>query len=255
MTRLKRWQQMRMAVGVLLCATLCAVIATEAGARVFRRWRGSGAITRTLEAIGGTAAYEATVSVNNGEGQLTVFGFAGPVAGVFRELRSVFGPETIAYRGGSMGMADIEANGQHARLIGIDLPDHAQALVLVIHMETDERRDARQAPDRHRLVELPEYPGSVPQFFARDQRAGLGMATAMAQAAPSDILAFYDTRLKRQGWHPVTPLGPDAAGPTTASPLMIYEKGRHVCAVWADPSIGMQGESHLVLLHKQPGRL
>ncbi len=242
-----------------LIAVLLVVGAGPTGARVFRRWRGAARPAHTLETLGGSIAYEADVAVNNGTGRLAVYSFDKPIRAVFRDLRSVFAPETLTYNGGSMGFATLDAEGKHIRLVVIHLPDHRRTLALAVEMDAAMRHESRRPPDRHRLAELPEYPGSVPVFFARDRRGGLAMAIASVQAEPAHVQRHYQSLLTQAGWTQLAPAPETATRRDTAS-LVLFAQARrdnplaqNICAVFAEPAPNTPGQTRLTLLHKQPG--
>ncbi len=237
----------------VLMAALCVAAVSEVGARVFRRWRSAGHAARALEGLGGASAYEADVSINNGSGRLTVFSFNRPIGAVFRDLRRTFDPATLSYAGGDMGFATFDSDGRQVRLVVIHLPEHAQTLVFKLAMTASSALETRRPPDRHRLTELPEYPGSVPLFFARDSRGGLGMATSTVRAHPELVQNYYRNQLTPSGWTRLAPHEQENPSPRSAASLALYEKGRHVCIVYVEPSATNPGEARLTLLHKQPG--
>ena len=231
-----------------LLLLLCCMALLSASGRVYRRWRGGAEHRRAIETLGGTLAYEADVSVNNGSGRLALFSVNRPLPPLFRELRRAMRPAVYAYADGGMGQAIVEQGRETTRIIGVHLPEHRQSLLFAITTEDELQR----APDRHRLAAIPEYPGSEPLFFAMDRQGGLGVAIATAQAGRREVMAYYRTQLSQAGW---TQLFPPASGhrERSESALAIFEKGPHMAGVHIEPSQTHPGQARITVLHKQPG--
>lgn len=231
----------------LIIAGLCS-IAIVCHGRIFLR-RGSRAQSfRAMETAGGKIAYQATVNLNRGRGQLTVFNFDKAIGDVVRELGQVFNSDDFNYSGGTMASATISSNDQVLRLMAIRLNDYKQTLVFKFAQSPSEFKVSCKPPTYHLMKTIPAYPGSEPVFFAKDENTRMSMAVSRTQSAPGGVREFFEARLAASGWTPA--LSPAKRGSTQG--MTVYLRGPEICCVFVDSS-AIPGECRITLLHKQQG--
>lgn len=211
-------------------------------------------------------AYETSVVVNSGKGQLTVFSFDRAISEVIRQLSKIFNTDNFNYCRKTMGYALIDSGDSVLRLIVISLDDYRQTLVFKLEQSASEFKASIRPPDRHLMKTIPAYPGSEPVFFAEDENTRMSMAVSKTQSAPAGVRDFFESRLTSSGWTPalVAPSalhhnkivsGTATRGITDAlcdSGMGVYLKGMEICCVLVDSSEGT-GENRITILHKQPG--
>lgn len=249
-----------------LIATVLSAMTIVCDARVFLRWGSRAQSTMAIEASGGKMAYETSVVVNGGKGQLTVFSFDRAISEVIRQLSKIFNTDNFNYCRKTMGYALIDSGDTVLRLIVISLDDYRQTLVFKIEQSASEFKASIKPPDRHLMKTIPGYPGSEPVFFAKDENTRMSMAISKTQSAPAGVCDFFESRLISSGWRPALVAGSALHHNKTASGtgmegisdalrgsgMAIYLKGMEICCVLVDSS-EVTGENRITILHKQPG--
>lgn len=236
---------------LFLLVTLMVIMVTAlvSQGRVFFRWGSAAQSLHTLEALGGTLAYEAPVTINGGKGQLTVFAFEKPIADVVGELARAFAVTGYHYAGGTMGYGSVSANGQTRTLVAIQMGDPLRTIVFHTEQSDADRRRSASPPTGPLLTDIPEFPGSTPVFSASDENAGMSMAISRTQTGEAEVRQTLDMALAGEGWRSAFP----SAGATAPAPrLRVYLKQQQVCCVLVDAS-ERQGETRITILHKQHG--
>ncbi|MEK7270756.1 MAG: hypothetical protein AAB215_07450 [Planctomycetota bacterium] len=237
------------------CACLAAILAAiMTGAvvcqgRVFFTWGAAAQSLRTLEALGGTLAYQASVTVNAGKGKLAVFAFRRPIGEVVADVTRAFAIPGFAYGGGSLGYGLVSTNGRALRFVAIRVEAQAQTIVFLVDQSDEERRRSAAPPVEALPAALPAYPGSEPVFYASDENAGMSLAISRARSEPAQVRRAMDSAMESGDWRPAHP----ATGAAMPGPGMrVYLKQQEICCVLVDAS-EKDGESRITVLHKQRG--
>jgi hypothetical protein len=225
-----------------------ALMPPNAQARIFFRWGAREDSTRALTEAGGRLAYQSKVRINNGAGELSVFGFEAAIEDVARDLRRLYGLPPTAFAGGSFATADATTDGRHLRLILLQPGSRVQTLLLRIEQSAEDYRASARPPQEHHLADVPPFPGSAPTFFMLDAGTSTAIAIASTTAAAGEIQAFYRSRLAAEGWQPALP----GTGAPPAGGAVVYLRGPEICCCYADT--GRDGHTtRITLLHKRQG--
>jgi len=234
----------------LICALLVCSVAGSS-ARVFLRWGAASQSTRALQGLGGKIAYEATVIINGGKGDLAVFNFDRAPSDLMTELRKTFGVKQFGFAQGNTAITTFGAGNRMVRLIALRLGGADRTLVFKIEQSRTEFRLSNARPSTHLLSRLPAYPGSEPEFFVKDENTASSLAISTGDGSPEDVREFYSTRLTAAGW--TSALAPKGRTPGLLEnqSMAVYLKDRHICCVMVSPD--RAGTSRITLLHKTQG--
>ena len=178
---------------------------------------------------------------------MTVYGFDKDLGDVVRELRIVFGSQDLRYAGGTLALATIRSAGKVLRLVVVGLSQEGQTVLFHLEQSREEYDASSRPPDRHLLAELPQYPGSDPMFFVRDEGTRLSLAVSATHSGQDEIRAFFDFGLPAAGWRTALPPVPGVP----AQGLQMFLRGEEICCVFVET--GRAGRNRVTLLYKQPG--
>ena len=236
---------------LLLLSIIAAMTATVlvCQGRVFFRWGSAAESLHTMESLGGKLAYQATVNVNGGGGQLAVFGFNRPIIQIVNDLARAFNIAHFSYAGGSMGCASVSTNGQTLRWVVLDMGSESQTLAFLIEQSDEDSRRSARPPEGQMLAAVPAYPDSKPVFFASDDNAGMSLAVSRASSNEEDVRQSMDNALIHDGWNPALPAAVGKGGPPG---MKVYFKQQQICCVLVDTA-EESGESRITILHKRRG--
>ena len=235
---------------VLVCTILICSVAI-CSARVFLRWGAASQSTRALQALGGKIAYEAAVTINGGKGQLAVLNFNRPPSALVPEIRRTFGVKQFGFAQGNTAVAVARSENTVVRLIALRLGGPDRMLVFKIEQSAADFSSSNTRPDAHLLTALPGYPGSVPEFFVKDNNTDSSLAVSTARNAPETVRDFFRTRLTGSGWTAALAPTDKAHELLRDQSVAIYLKGHRLCCVMVSP--GRAGTSRITLLHKTQG--
>lgn len=197
---------------------------------------------------GGALAYRARVTINNGTGEMTVFGFDKPIDELVPELKRLFALESVTYSGGTMGFAHASSRELHLRFILLQLGSKVQTLVFKIRQSGDEFERSSEPPQSHLLDEVPGFPASEPSFYMRDESTRTAIAVSSSFASPGEIREFFRSQLSAAGWGPAIPGNDSASDPG----LTVYIRGPEICCCLVKPAPDRR-RSVITLLHKRQG--
>jgi len=235
---------------LLAAAILCAG-AIVAHGRVFVRSNTVSDSTKALLSSGGSLAYETSITLNGGNGDLSIVGFNKRIAALATELGRVFNTKNIVFSGGSMGLITARANGQVVRLTLINISaDSQKTLVFKLQQTESEFQASSKPPKEQMLKDIPAYPGSDPLFFAADNKANAGLAVSLAATDPASVNSFFASKLAASGWAPA--IAGSTAPQATTGGMKVYVKDREICCVLVDP-LHAEGKSRITVLHKRQG--
>jgi len=225
--------------------TLTIITATALQARVFTRWKGNSDIVGNLTRLGGSVAYNADITINGGDGHLSVIGFNDPLNNTASDICRILNIPTDS----SSTPDRLDANtflyilkGQTKtlRLILLKLPQKDRLLAITIEQTNDEFEKSSHPPSQHQLKEIPAYPGSSPEFYAKNSETKLAIAVSSTTAPAEAINSFYHVTLKSDGWKPYLS---DAHG--SIPKMTIYQRNTEICCILATSS------QKLIILRKQ----
>jgi len=234
---------------VLFLVLLVLALPAAAPARVFSRWTAGAHTARALAAAGGETLYRAKVTVNNGRGELTVFGFDEPLARVTGTLARSFDLPAFAKAEGDLAVASCRSGDRVVRLVAARLFAGGRTLLFALEQSEDQARASRAPPAGNRLGAVPAYPGSEPLFFVKDEKTRAALAVSRTDSGSREVQAFLAGRLADAGWTPVFPAsGPGVADVETPA-MKVYLRNESVCCLLVQPLPGATG-SRITLLHK-----
>jgi len=238
----------------ILIAVMATVLVSQG--RVFLRWGAAAQSLKTMESLGGTAAYESSVAVNGGSGQLTVFRFDQLLREVVRNLSRTFAIPNFTYGGGSMGYGSVTADGKVLRFVAIRIEEQGKTVVFLIEQSEEDARQSKLAPAASMLSAVPSYPESKPVFFASDGNAGMSMEISRVRTDEESVRQFFATALPGAGWTYAFDPAPNANVSTVTAAggpsLKVYLKKQEVCCVLVDAS-DVANETRITVLHKRHG--
>jgi hypothetical protein len=217
---------------ILATAVFCGSAALS-HARVFRRWWAGSHGIAALENTGGEIAYETSININGGKGQLTVFNFDSTIDRVIVDLKKTFGSEGFVFSGGTMGHALIKKKGRALRLFAIMLEDQGPTIVFAVEQSLTEFKESGTPPKTETLQGIPVFPGSESVFFAKNDDSGLALAVATSDSSVSGVQGFFKSELSAAGW---TPALPEVKSVSEGPQMMIFLKDSRICCVYVDPS-------------------
>jgi len=231
---------------VLSIVVLSAAVSVSHG-RVFLRRRPGSRGSAGLASVGGHLAYESSVTLNGGDGRLSVFSFDSALPQVVRGLASLFPGQGFSPTSAGMWRGTARQGQMVLNFVAVHLERDGKTVVFSFEQSTEEERASLADPERHFLKSVPEYPGSSPVFFAKDRGTEAALAVAETGSSPSDVQDFFSSSLSAAGWSFPLPR-PSSRGES----LSVYLKGHNVCLVFAEPS-GTNGRTTITLLHKRLG--
>lgn len=212
-------------------------------ARVFHRWGSASNSDHALESAGGKSIYATTLSLNGGKGSLTVFSFDISIRQAISKISSLFKDVSMKFEGGTMAFGLAHTGKIYLRFLVLQLDAGSNALVFKMEQSEEEYEKSKKPPEKHLLEQAPEYPGSKPVFFARNDDTGLGIGVAETPADAGEIRRFYGARLAAAGWEKAI------RGITDTD---IYLKEQSVCYVMVTPA-SSNNVNRITLLHKRYG--
>jgi hypothetical protein len=227
------------------CSSLLAFLLTAAlcDARVFLRWGSASKSDIAVESAGGKKSYSSTLSINGGKGDLAVFSFDSHIRRTVTALSAVFKNNSIAYNGGSMAFALFSYDNKYIRLLLLQLDEKSGVMMFKIEQSAEEYEKSKKNPEKHLLEQAPEFPGSTPTFFARNDDTAMSLSVAESKTDPGAIRRFYADRLTSDGWEKMFPGINDAD---------IYIRANSICYVMVAPA-EKGGPGRIILLHKTHG--
>ncbi len=238
---------------------LALLLTLSTQARVFTRSPSAADVATLFESLGGRLIYESRVRVNDGDGDLAIFGLDTPLEPLLASLRQSLNTDTLA-AAGNLATGLIVRDDAILRLV-ITQPDpQGQIVAFTIRQTPAEYQRSAIPPTARVLAGLQPYPGSSPHFIAEDAHTGAAFAVSTASAAPADIREYYSTELRGSGWQPLLPSPPREGGaprrrpPPASSPdrLLAFSKGDDLCFLLVTTAPD-SAESTITLLHKRPG--
>jgi hypothetical protein len=215
--------------------------------RVFMRWTSASRSTEAIETLGCKIVYEAAITVNGGEGQITVFGFDKAIGETVVELAKTFGIAKYKFSGGTMAMLSAESDDRVIKLIAVDIGGDNRTLLFKIEQSASDAKLSGAGPTEHLMKAVPFYPDSAPLFYAKNNDTGMSLEISSARVAETSVREFYDSSLSGAGW--------TSAMPGMNSGLAVFHKGSEICCVLVAADDDAPGSSKITVLHKPLTRI
>jgi len=219
-------------------------------ARVYLRWGAAARSRAAIEHAGGKVAYDAAVTVNGGDGHLTVFSFGFPIGQTLQFLKRAFPSGRFEHKGGNMATGHVQAHGHVLKLILVQPSGVGQTVVMNFEQTEREHKATQRAPAMHRMKNISPFPGSQPTFYAHNEDTDVALETSTTPSDAREVQEFYHGELTRTGWHPA--LGPNAPLPHGQDGMTTYVKGGRLCVVHVMRAANAN-ESRIMVLHKRHG--
>jgi hypothetical protein len=232
----------RLGQAAALAVLLLSLAGARADARVFARWGTGGRTGTALRTMGGVIAYQAPITLNGGQGQLSVLSFDGGVADTAARLKPLLSAERLAPRGGSLLTTTVTQQEQVVRLVLAEVEPGKRSVVIAVDQSAQEARKSDAPRPTAAIPDVPTYPGGRPEFSATDEQTHTHFAMLAVDAEPAAAGRQMRDLLVAAGWTPALP-------ETRASALAVFTKGAAVCMVHV--SRPDDGRTRITLLHKQ----
>ena len=239
----------RLKYTALIAALLLGTGMMISQARVSLRWGSASDSTRALEGAGGSLAYESTITLNGGKGDLTIVGFEKKIGSVISSLSTLFNIHESVAPGSTMAFLTAHADGYVLRLIVIQLGHGEQTLVFTIRQTEADYLASTRPPEIHMLKDMPAFPGSDPLFYAVDDKSQAGVELSTTSSDTDAVHTFFAAQLAASGWVSSIP-APATAG--TQPAMKVYMRDAEVCCVMVDPSES-SAKNRITILHKKRG--
>jgi hypothetical protein len=233
---------LRLAVLLLIASGL------SSEARVFYRWGAAAGSNRALQDQGGTLAYQSSVTINGGKGNLDVFSFERSIADTVTLIDATF-KTRLDFSGGSLASGSVSRDGRQIRLILIMLDSRNRTMVFKLDQSEEDAEASRKPAQTDPLPGITPFPGATPALSVEDRDGGYHLTASTAAADPGAIQNFFAAQLAAAGWRDALPAA--SAGASSAA-LRIFQKGNELCLVHAQPS-GPSRLTRITVLHKRGG--
>ena len=226
-----------------LCLAIFCLVTTNTPARVSLSWGAGSQSSKALLTAGGTSVYRSEIDLNGTDARLSVFSFEHAADALVAKLSRLFANASFSFKGGTMAFGLLTEGHLAVRFLVIQLTNESQTLVVKIEQSADDYEKSLKPPEKHLLSQIPEFPGSKPQFYARNKDSDMQLASSSTASTAADVNTFYESLLPAAGWE--KPL-------TNTSSLQLYMKGSAVCMVLCSQP-DRTGTSTITLLHKTHG--
>jgi hypothetical protein len=162
-------------------------------------------------------------------------------------IRQAWGRPGAAGRfvaGDGLGIGETTRDGRPVRFVALSPRGDAAPAVAVPVERSEAGRAAAASGGRHEIPGIPLYPGSRVTTSMLNQDTRTAFELVAAPGAPAEVMAFYETSLRRLGWEQPFPGGGEAGR------VAVFAKGADLCCVQTR-SGSSDGETKVSLLHKQ----
>lgn len=219
------------------------LLAAPAGARVF--W-GLGHTTAGLIPETDSSyrrAYQATLTINQGHGQMEVWGTARAPESVLQDLQAKIraqGGHIAVAAGGALGWAVAVTPDGHIHRILVTAAEGQYSHVFQLSQTLNDYQQSLAPPGRLPL-EVPEVPGGqVTSYLAHDE-SGTALGSLRTAGDPVSVRAPYAAQLAAAGWQRLPAGGGDGAAFVREGALLLVTVKR----------TGAEGETLVTLAHKR----
>jgi len=231
---------------VALIATLAA---TVGHGRVFIRWQGRSDVVGNLRRLGGRLAYETTIRINGGDGQLSVLSFDDALDTATDQIHRILSLPKRAGGSGGSSLHLIQGDTTTTRLLLLRMEEAGNTLAIIIEQSNADFAASETPTSEHQLKAIPPYPGSSPVFFAEDADTKLRVAVSETLAHGDSVRQFYDRELKARGWMPALK---GAENGNLGLPL--YIRRSQLCCLSISPARNSTAQ-RVTVLHKELGNM
>ncbi len=210
-------------------------LATPLQAKVF--WRTPATLPDSW-----TRAYQSPVKLQEGEGELEVFGSSDSLRQIEARLKDQHGDNLAWMPGENVAWAMAIEQGRLYRYLVQPRPHGEGFWVMVVEQRLAEAGKPGQKPQQHQLKEVPAYPASQPSFYNFTEENQTAIEVSVHPGEPGAILEGLSMQLEADGWN---------ASPTNTGGFRMFIKRDEVAVISANRS--KDGLSRIVRLHKRLG--
>ncbi|TFH14766.1 MAG: hypothetical protein E4H02_09265 [Lentisphaerales bacterium] len=198
--------------------------------RIFQLWGGAKS-GMSLDQLGAKELYRAKVQVNDGSGDLTVYGwdddFEDALAALGRTCFPNGGGMKVVGDGIGMGIA---RNGRTvARMIL--LKTSGQSVLFRLVQSPAEYELSEKKPSTRFMSELPPFPGSEPIFFLKNADTGTSVEISRTRSRAGTVSVSMDDALASAGWQ--CPFPGDGSTVGEGPVCRFYVRKKDMCCILA----------------------
>ena len=228
-------------------ALVFLALAAACHGRVFRIW-GRARPGMSLDQLGAKELYRAKVRINNGSGNLTVYGWDGSFEDVLSDLRraSFADASDMKVMGDGVALGTVQDAKTVARMILLKM--EGRSVLFHLLQSQNEFELSAKTPATHQLSELPAYPGSEPIFFLKNADTGTSVEISSTGSKPGTVAASLDNALEAAGWQ--SPFPGDASSLFKGSVCKVYLRQKEMCWVLATDRTDDPG-ALVLMMHKK----
>lgn len=231
---------------IVLLITLLIAPQTSTG-RVFERWRSRGTISETMTRLGATELISGNITINDGNGNISVFGIGKPLTSAWPAIIRDNDTERPHIPSGTMAFAKIHGDNIINSLLGLALPDNKNSIIFVLQQTPRQSELSRNNDGKHRLNNLPFYANSKPFFFAGHDENRFKIEISRSTDAPEVIRMNMDSSLRGRGWLRISP-----AEQHNLPSLIAYGRENESCWLFIAPEeIRPGAKTTIAIIHKR----
>jgi len=212
--------------------------------KVFLRWGRAARDAEGIQSIGGRLAYQASVTVNEGHGDLAVLAFDAPPEIVVARLRSLFADAEFDDPADGMALGSGACGNLLLRFLILSLDSTAETLVFKLAQDRLNRTRALLPPPAPSIHGVCVYPEATPLFLFTDRTARAGLLVSETAAPAPAVKRFIAQHMASSGWTASLPAhSPDAS-------LTLYLRAGALCSVMVNEP-APSGMTRITVLHKR----
>lgn len=189
-----------------------------------------------------TRGFESTVRVQEGRGEVQVFGVEGSLAQIHHDLERRHGDALLWMPGEHMAWAMALEQGWLTRYLVQPQPEPDSYWVVTVRQRERDAGRPGQSPRRHQIRELPVFPGSQPSFFTLLEDNGMALELSHTHAPPDAVLDHLSAAMTSGGWQ---------ASPLNTGGMRMFLRRDQLAFLGA--TRGKDGQTRVVRLHKPLG--
>jgi hypothetical protein len=216
-------------------------------AHIFRIWGGARP-GMSLDQLGAKELYHSKVQINDGSGNLTVYGWGGSFDGLLSDLRrSIFADKgDMAVLGDGMAFGIVEDAGTVSRMVLLKMKEDC-----VLFQLAQSRREfelSTRASSTHLLTGMPSFPDSEPMFFMENTDTRTSIEISSTKSRPVTVVTSLHSALTSDGWQ--SPFPDDGSARFEGSTFRVYLRKKDMCCILATDRTDGTGAMVLVM-HKK----
>ncbi|MCK5850649.1 MAG: hypothetical protein KAH23_07005, partial [Kiritimatiellae bacterium] len=231
---------------LLLMLLLCGTAVSYA--RVFMRKSSASNSNLSMKALHGKSIYEAPVTINGGQGNLTIFSFDRNMKIVLTDMKKTFDIQNMDATEGTLATATVKEGNTALRFVAIRPSRGEQNLVFKLEQSSADAALTKNAPRQHLLKRIPHYPDSTPVFYMKDDNTYASISVSTTDSPPEVVSEYFASRLTSSGWLQPLNLESEQSIPINSHGMQVYIKNKQICCIAA--STTPSGTTTITLLHK-----